>query len=101
MLLTGRHVSADEGLALGFVNAVVPEGAALTAAKQWATQMLECSPMSLNAIKEIAGHVGHDWRAAMDLSGNLPAVKALIASEDMTEGPRAFLERRKPVWRSR
>src|SRR5271168_3654280 len=46
MLLTGRHVSAAEGLALGFVNAVVPEGAALTAAKQWAAQILECSPMS-------------------------------------------------------
>lgn len=101
MLLTGRHVSAAEGLALGFVNEVVPEGSTLTAAKHWAAQMLECSPMSLRTIKEIAGHLGQDLRAAMDLSRNLPAVKALMKSEDMIEGPRAFLERRKPVWKNR
>lgn len=101
ILLTGRHVTASEGLALGFVNAVVPQGAALTAAKEWGAQMLECSPSSLRAIKEIAGHADQDLRSALDSSRNLPAVKALMASEDMTEGPRAFLERRKPVWRWR
>jgi enoyl-CoA hydratase/carnithine racemase len=100
MLLTGRHVSAAEGLALGFVNAVVPEGATLAAAKEWALRMLECSPMSLRAIKEIAGHADEDLRAAMDLSRNLPAVKALMASKDSAEGPRAFVERRKPVWKN-
>jgi enoyl-CoA hydratase/carnithine racemase len=101
MLLTGRHVSAAEGLALGFVNEVVAEGATLAAAKRWAAQMLECSPVSLRAMKEIAGHMGHDLRAAIDSSRNLPAVNALMTSEDMTEGPRAFLEHRKPVWKNR
>jgi enoyl-CoA hydratase/carnithine racemase len=99
MLLTGRHVSAAEGLELGFVNAVVPRGAALSAAKQWAAQMLECSPMALRAIKEIAGQRGCDLQTAMESSRTLPAVTALMASEDMTEGPQAFLGRRKPVWR--
>jgi enoyl-CoA hydratase/carnithine racemase len=48
-----------------------------TRAKLWAAQMLEYSPTSLRTIKEIAGHLGRNLRAAMDLSRSLPAVKAL------------------------
>ena len=47
MMLTARHVPAEEGLELGFVNEVVPGGneECLAAAKKWAEMILECGPM--------------------------------------------------------
>src|SRR6202051_698843 len=49
MILTGRRVSAAEGKELGFVNEVVPQGQALSAAKRWAGSILECSPKAIAA----------------------------------------------------
>ncbi len=54
MLLTGRRVSASEGKELGFVTDVVPEGQALSAAKDWASQILECAPLSVRGSKQAA-----------------------------------------------
>ncbi len=100
MMLTGRHVGAREGYELGFVTAVVPEGAALEEARKWAAQMLECSPMSLRATKQAAmqGLAIADLAAASRVEYD--AVARLRASHDWIEGPRAFAEKRKPAWRS-
>src|SRR5690606_3699403 len=52
MILTGRRVSAAEGQALGFVNEVVAPADLLDAARRWAAQICELSPMSIRASKE-------------------------------------------------
>src|ERR1700760_1711898 len=52
MILTGRRVSAREGLELGFVNEVTTKEELLPAAKRWAGLIGECSPMSIRASKE-------------------------------------------------
>ena len=54
MMLTGRHVQAQEGYELGFVTAVAQEGEALSEARRWAEMILECSPMSIRATKQAA-----------------------------------------------
>ena len=54
MLLTGRRVSAEEGQRLGFVNEVVPAAELLAAARRWAEQIIECSPLSVRASKQAA-----------------------------------------------
>jgi len=102
MLLTGRHVSAQEGFELGFVTEVVPHAELMGAAKKWAGDILACSPMSVRATKQVV-------MRSLDVSSleiamhnlDYPAFVAMTGSEDMVEGPRAFAEKRKPNWTGR
>jgi crotonobetainyl-CoA hydratase len=99
MILTGRRVSAEEGYDLGFVTDVAPEGQALDAAKRWAAMILEVSPMSVRASKQVVydsfEHGG--LRAATE--ARYSAVAAMRASEDFIEGPLAFAQKRPPQWK--
>ena len=100
MVLTGRHVSAGEALALGFVNEVVPQGEALAAAKRWAAEILACSPLSVRASKQamLRGLDEPSLAEAIRNEREYPAAKAMFASQDFVEGPRAFAEKRRPRW---
>jgi enoyl-CoA hydratase/carnithine racemase len=102
MILTGRHVPAREGYELGFVNEVVPRGEALSAAQRWAAQICQNSPMSIRASKQ-AVMQGQDVALpeAMVAQREYPAVRAMIASADYVEGPKAFAEKRPPRWQGK
>jgi enoyl-CoA hydratase/carnithine racemase len=101
MILTGRRVSAAEGMRLGFVNEVVPPGEALAAARRWAAQILECSPMAVRASKQVVHQSLDEPTLAAAMNRTYPAQDANLRSQDYIEGPRAFAERRKPNWRNR
>ena len=103
MILTGRRVSAAEGAELGFVNEVVPAAELMAAARRWAGQIAELSPMSIRASKE-AVFKGLDeptLEAAIRGQNRYPAVSALFTSEDFVEGPLAFSQKRPPNWKGR
>jgi enoyl-CoA hydratase/carnithine racemase len=103
MILTGRRVTAAEGETLGFVNEVVPASELMPAARRWAAQIAELSPMSIRASKE-AVFKGLDeptLEAAIRGQNRYPAVSALFTSEDFVEGPMAFSQKRAPNWKGR
>jgi enoyl-CoA hydratase/carnithine racemase len=99
MILTSRRVSAAEGKELGFVNEVAAKGEALAVAKQWAAQIMEASPMSIQASKQTV-QLGLEMplEQALTEQWKFPAMKALFKSNDSKEGPLAFAEKRAPRW---
>ena len=101
MILTGRRVSAQEGLELGFVNEVVPQHELMAAARRWADQIVACAPLSVRASKQCAMQGLDDASVADAMARRYDQVGVLVKSEDFLEGPRAFAEKRDPVWKGR
>lgn len=101
IILTGRRVTAEEGRKLGFVNEVAPVSKALDVALTWAEQILEQAPVAVRAAKE-AVHASLDKPTLEEAIRTVyPIHSTLSDTEDFIEGPKAFAEKRKPVWKNR
>jgi enoyl-CoA hydratase/carnithine racemase len=101
MILTGRHVSADEGLKLGFVNEVVEHDALAETARNWALQICACAPLSIRASKDVVYRSLDNASLEDSMRAPYESVKAMVKSEDFVEGPKAFSEKRKPNWQGK
>ena len=102
MLLTARKIDAQRAFEFGVVNEVVPAAELMAAARRWANEILACSPMSLQAQRAMlrAAEARKIESAVAEMS-TLPEVRAMLASEDLREGARAFAEKRNPRWKNR
>lgn len=103
MILTARRVGAAEGKELGFVHEVVAPGELMTRAKALAREIAALSPLSIRASKAavMKGLDEDSLENAIRGQNKYDEVKALFGSEDLKEGPRAFAEKRAPVWQGR
>lgn len=100
MILMAEPVSAQEAYRLGLVNLVVPLAELMPTARRWAATLCERGPLALRAAKEavirgLSLPLADGLRLEAFLSGTLRG------TEDALEGPRAFAEKRKPVFRAR
>ena len=102
MMLTGRRVSAEEGLQLGFVTELVDDEDLGSAADRWAELILGASPSAIRATKQVALQLAAEpLERAIHAQWQLPAVSAMQRSEDAIEGQAAFNERRPATWKGR
>jgi enoyl-CoA hydratase len=100
LLLTGEPMDAERARAVGLVNRVVDEGAALDAAVELATVVAANGPLAVAATKAIAAATS-DWTDEERWARQDELTGPVFASEDAREGATAFAERRAPVWRGR
>jgi enoyl-CoA hydratase/carnithine racemase len=99
LLLTGRRVTAEEALTMGFVDRLVPEGLVQASARELAQEMATKSPISLRAAKR-ALKEGIDVDLSTGLAIENRAWEEVAFSADRLEGIEAFNLRRTPQWPS-
>jgi enoyl-CoA hydratase len=98
LLLTGRTIAADEALRMGLVGRVVPDGQALAEARAIAEQIAANGPLAVQAIKRAVVETA-DLPEPEALARELAIGQPVFATADAQEGPRAFVEKRKPRFR--
>ncbi|MDA0219808.1 MAG: enoyl-CoA hydratase-related protein [Proteobacteria bacterium] len=104
LLFTGRKMDAREALEHKMINRVTPQGHVMDAAREIAEQIAAAAPLSVQAEKEMIALVGHlsvEEAGRYEANGMLPTKTKVKYSEDGKEGARAFLEKRKPVWKGK
>jgi enoyl-CoA hydratase len=97
MALTGEPISAEQAYVHGLVNELVEPGAVLDAALALAERITANAPIAVRASRDVvlrAALADDDdaWRISAE------AYRAVLATEDFQEGPRAFVEKRPPKW---
>lgn len=97
LLLTGRIFGSEEAARLGLISEIVADENLMTRACALADQLMENSPTSLRATKQLlSDHARADLDTQIDAAVRENA--AIRKTADFREGITSFLEKRKPVW---
>ena len=100
VIMTGDPLPAQRAYELGMVNKVVPADQVLDEAKALADRIMANAPLAVQGSRAVAVNAMSDadddlWRASNREFGKI------ADTEDFAEGPRAFIEKRDPVWKGR
>ena len=99
-LLTAEAFPAERALELGLLNEIVEEDELLDKAKDWAARINANGPLAVRATKEsVLRGLATDMKSAYAIESELG--QGVFGSEDAKEGPKAFAEKRDPVWKGR
>jgi len=98
LVYSGEMIGAEEAFRLGLVEKVVPTGKKIEASLEFLSKVMEKGPLGVRAAKKVINRVrdmnlSHGLELESDLWANL------TATEDMKEGARAFIEKRKPHYK--
>lgn len=100
ILFTGRQFTAEEALAMGLVNRVVPRSELESTVDDYASRMASNAPLTIRAAKRTIGEAMKDpGDRNLDMVSEL--VDECFASDDYAEGRKAFMEKRKPEFKGR
>ena len=100
LLLTGDLITAEEALALGFLNYVAEPSQLLPRAMEIAAKIAANGPIAVQAIRKSARAVwGHPEDEALRMEATYSG--PVFQTEDAVEGPKAFMEKRTPVYKGR
>lgn len=100
LVFTGEAMGATEAFRLGLIERVVPPGHGLEVALELSARIIEKGPLGVAAGKKVInGARDLSLQRGLELESDLWA--DLTTTEDMKEGARAFIEKRKPEYRCR
>jgi len=99
-LLTAEAFPAERALELGLLNEIVDEDSLMERARSWARRITVNAPLAVQATKEsVLRGLAMDMKDAFKLESEIAG--KIFSSEDAKEGPKAFAEKRPPVWHGR
>ncbi|MGX1598256.1 crotonase/enoyl-CoA hydratase family protein [Dietzia maris] len=103
MMLTGEPITAGRALDLHLINRVVPADRLLDTALELAGTIAANAPLAVQGTKRVALGITDGGRPAEveQWRVNDTEMITVMTSEDAAEGPRAFAEKRAPVWKAR
>lgn len=97
IVLTGKPITATRAYEIGLVNRLAEPGALMAAALELAREVIEGAPLSVAAARETV-MLSTEMGRADALDAAWAAHETAYNSDDAQEGPRAFAEKRKPLW---
>jgi enoyl-CoA hydratase len=99
-LLTAERFTAEQAFEMGLLNRVVPEESLMDEARAFARRILANAPLAVQGTKEsVLRGLLVDLKEAYKLEQEIS--QRVFSTEDAKEGPKAFAEKRKPVWRGK